>query len=500
MSLSTSAEVQLQRLKAQIGWITRITTALGSASNLDDLYSIIVAGIISPTGLSYSQVVLFALDEGHSRMKGKYALFHESAQSIQQLALEMEEDARFIEEQAERKKRDSAEISLREEPEMDSLASGIQWVTLFQQLNPDNPITHEIQEMSFPAAPENGTALGEGPVFEEVLYWRSPRAHSKKVLGKRLPASLAAQLPEYFCMVPLYTHKGVRAVLFVDRHLEEDKPISRDDLSELDWFMRQASLAMENVEARIDLATAYHELKQLDQMKSNFLSIISHELRTPLTSMSGFVDLILEERVGTINENQRTLLSRVGKNTAHLIQLVNDLIEVAEIEAEGTVEVEMALVEPLAVLMNTLPRLEQRRRTNNVKVVPVVEEEVPRIMTDERALGRIFFHLLDNAMKFSFENSEVQVRFHVEDRDLHIDFCDMGTGISEESLKHIFKQFYQVDNTLTRGHEGLGLGLAVTKMLINATHGQIRVKSEFGKGSIFSVVYPVYVPREITSY
>src|SRR5690606_18961184 len=112
------------------------------------------------------------------------------------------------------------------------------------------------------------------------------------------------------------------------------------------------------------------------------------------TSMSGFVDLIVDERVGEIGENQRTLLKRVQKNTSHLIHLVNDLIEVAEIEAEGTVEVRMGPVEPLTVLLDTLPRLEQRRRENTVTVEPVIDCEVPMITTDERALGRIFFHLI----------------------------------------------------------------------------------------------------------
>lgn len=497
--LTNSAEAELTRLKSQVEWVTRISTALGAAANLEDVYSIVLAGLVSPKGLSFSQVLLFEHDELHNLLRGKYALFHESLEDASQLAQDMEDEARFIEERAERHERDSTEINLLQEPGLYSLASNIPWITLFQRLNPENEVTAKISRMTFSTFLENIAVAGR-IVFEEAGFWRHPRCASRTELGCRLPKEIAALLPEHFCFIPICTHKGLRALLIVDRHLEEDRPASRDELAELDWFARQASLAIENVEARSDLAGAYQELKQLDQMKSNFLSIISHELRTPLTSMSGFVDLILEERVGPINENQRTLLSRVTKNTAHLVQLVNDLIEVAEIEAEGTVEVDITSVEPLAVLMNTLPKLEQRRRTNNVRVVPVVEDEIPRILTDERALERIFFHLLDNAIKFSSDGAEVEVHFKTVDDKLHIAFADHGSGIPDENLKHIFKQFYQVDNSLTRGHEGLGLGLAVTKMLINATHGKINVESEVGKGSTFTVIYPTHTPREITSF
>jgi signal transduction histidine kinase len=282
----------------------------------------------------------------------------------------------------------------------------------------------------------------------------------------------------------------------MDRHLEEHRAFNADDLYELEWFCRQATLAIENIEMHSDLSRAYEELKQLDQMKSNFLSIISHELRTPLTAMTGFLDLILDGRVGEMNENQKTLLARVAKNTHHLNHLVNDLIELAEIEAAGTVETRREPVEPLSLLLDTLPKLEQRRRQKQVQVVPLIECDVPRILADERSVERIYFHLLDNAMKFSPDGAAIEVHFRLENDELCIDFTDHGVGIAPENMKNIFKHFYQVDNTLTRGHEGLGLGLAVTKMLVQANKGRITVNSELGKGSTFTVHFPPHTARE----
>jgi signal transduction histidine kinase len=299
-------------------------------------------------------------------------------------------------------------------------------------------------------------------------------------------------LPERFIIAPLTTSRGLRALLILDRHLEPDIPFTAQDTEDLEWFCRQASVSIENVEINSELAMAFQELKQVDLMKTNFLSIISHELRTPLTAMTGFVELVLDCRVGPVNENQRTLLSRVSKNTHHLNHLVNDLIELAEIEAAGTLDARRDPIEPLAVLLDCLPKLEQRRREKQVKVIPLVECDVPRIIGDERGLERIFFHLLDNAMKFSTDGASVEVVMRTEGDELFIDVRDHGMGIAPENIQNIFKHFYQVDNTLTRGHEGLGLGLAVTKMLVQANRGRILVSSELGHGSTFTVVFPIY--------
>jgi signal transduction histidine kinase len=491
MTNSINPQEQITRLKSQVRWILQISSALAAKSTLDDIIAMLMAGLVSPNGLGYSRVLFFDHDRDSQNLKGRYALYHESLESMADLRKELEEEDAFIE-----RRRDAlmetpvADAEVADE-ELNSLRKGAQWVTLVQRLNLENPATELISRLSFATASPNRHAAREG-LFTDIHTWRGPRALSRARLGSRLPPALAAILPEHFAVAPLNTSRGLRAVAIVDRHLEGNQPIDCEDLTQLEWFTSQAALTLENHEVTADLSHAYQELKQLDQTKSNFLSIISHELRTPLTSMSGFVDLILDQRVGEINENQRMLLTRVAKNTGHLIHLVNDLIEVAEIEAEGTVAVRMGPVEPLSVLMDTLPKLEQRRREKHVAIIPQLECQMPVITADERALGRIFFHLLDNAIKFSNEEAQVIVRFRIEDGELRISFEDRGVGIAPENLRLIFTQFYQVDNTLTRGHEGLGLGLSVTKMLVHATRGRILVESEVGRGSTFTVCYPIH--------
>lgn len=486
----SSAEKQLERLRNQINWVTRISTALSSTENVEDVLSIVLASLLSPTGLGYSRVLYFEHDDAFNQLKGRYALFHESKDAMRALAQELEEEAALVEGWTKSYENSEPEDSPLGEVEFISLTSSAPWIIVFQRLHRHNAVTEQLEKLRF--ATWSGAKKAKAKnIMQEVSTWRKPRLMEKARIAPRFPPSLLPLVADHFVMVPIATAKGLRAMLIVDRHLEEDQTLSTEELRELDWFARQASLAVENAEIRTDLSRSYNEVKEFDQLKTNFLSVISHELRTPLTSMSGFVDLILDERVGEIGENQRTLLKRVQKNTSHLIHLVNDLIEVAEIEAEGTVEVRMCPVEPLTVLLDTLPRLEQRRRENNVRVEPVIDCKVPLVMTDERALGRIFFHLIDNALKFSPDNSVVTVRFRVEEDEFFCDIMDQGVGIAEENLRKIFDHFYQVDHGLARGHEGLGLGLAVTKLLLHAARGRITVDSSLGQGSTFTVIFPI---------
>jgi signal transduction histidine kinase len=373
--------------------------------------------------------------------------------------------------------------------ELRMLELGTHWVTVFQRLATDNARSRAVSSLFYDEAHGQCDPQGRG-LFRQAQLALSPQVVRKSDKEIELPSDLVGLLADESALVPLRTNKGLRALILLDRRLSGE-PIILPDLEQLDWFATQGALALQNAELINDLESAYQELKAVDQLKSNFLSTISHELRTPLTAITGFVDLVLKERVGPISENQRSLLERVARNTGHLNNMVTDLIEIAEIEAEGMRDLRMEAVDPLHVLFATFPRLDSRRRDQRVSVEPVFDGTVPAIVCDEHALERIFFHLLDNAMKFSPPDGEVQVEFKRSGQQLRIAIRDHGVGIPPDKLQRIFDQFFQVDNSLTRGHEGLGLGLAVTRMLVQATHGEIEVESTLGKGSTFTVSYPL---------
>ncbi|MCB2154476.1 hypothetical protein KQI84_06290 [bacterium] len=485
----TTSPQHTAHLLNQIRWVTRISVALSSAIHIEDVYSVLLSGLISPLGLGYSHALVFEVDDLGEHIIGKFAIGFKSNKEAATLRRELEEESQFLE-QRRRQLVEEPDRDVSNEEELRTLEMGSHWVTVFQRLGPDNPETRLMETFRYPL--RGASQDGEKPtLFELAANRRTPLAMRRDSDRASVPEEMAELLPEQFALVPLHTNKGLRALVLLDRRLG-DPTIGRSDIEALEWFTTQAALALQNAELITDLENAYQELKTVDQLKSNFLSIVSHELRTPLTAITGFVELVLAQRVGDINESQRSLLTRVAKNTGHLNNMVNDLIEIAEIEAEGMTDVRLVPIDPLATFFNTIPKLEYRRRDRMVDIQPIFEGAVPRILCDERVLERIFFHLLDNAVKFSPPDESVRVEFKSTDDDrLAITIRDKGKGIPQDKLRRIFDQFYQIEGTLTRSHEGLGLGLSVTRMLIQSTRGEIDVNSQVGQGSAFTVIYPV---------
>lgn len=478
---------QLGILLNQIRWITRLSVALSSSLEEEDVYSVLISGMLSPLGLGYSNALAFHCDGEQERVFGKFCVGIATQEEARELQEELESESEFLERRS-KELRESADTNESAAEELRTLEMSSHWVTVFQRLGTENAITERLQSFS---APLKATGSDGGAFFRRALSVGKPELILRREVEGELPAAVADLFAEEFALVPLKTSAGLQGVLILDRRLD-NAPITDQDLEALDWFATQGALAMQNAQLIADLETAYQELKAVESMKSNFLSTISHELRTPLTAITGFVDLVLKGKVGDINDTQRNLLGRVAKNTGHLNNMVNDLIEVAEIEAEGMRDIFLEPVDPLQALFSVLPKLDYRRRDKRVDVEPVFDLDPPRIICDPRALERILFHLLDNAVKFSPSDDCVQVEFREVEggRKLAIGIRDRGVGIAEDKLKRIFDQFYQIDNSMTRAHEGMGLGLSVTKMLVSCTRGQIDVESRENHGSCFTVTYP----------
>lgn len=486
---------KLGRLLRQVRWVTRISVALSSAANVDDIYSVLVSGILSPMGLSYTHTMLFEYDDTRRVIKGKFSCGYESKSQMQALREDLERDAKYLENRRQQLVQMAMENNAEAIHELQVLNTGSQWVTVFQQLSIDNEDSHIISSLEFPQGrPEDPN---DNSLFAFLERFQNPLLLTKQHRNAlQIPPELEARLAPVVVIVPLRVKKKIRAILILDRHII-DEPIDDDDMEALDWYATQGSLALQNTQLIHDLEHAYEELKAVDTLKSNFLSILSHELRTPLTAITGFVELILHDKVGEINDTQRNLLTRVSKNTGHLNNMVNDLIEIAEIESEGMTDLTLCPIDPLITLFATLPKLEFRRRDSLVEVEPYLIglAKVPTIVCDEGALERIYFHLLDNAVKFSPANQPVRVEFELYDQHhLSISICDKGKGIPADKVQRIFDEFYQIDNSLTRSHEGLGLGLTVTKFLVQSTKGEIKVNSIEQEGSRFTLIFPLVEP------
>ncbi len=288
----------------------------------------------------------------------------------------------------------------------------------------------------------------------------------------------------------LKTRRGLHGVVIADRKFA-GQPLDHLCTVRFQWLVSHACVMLDNVELVEELTDAAQRMREVDRLKTNFLSIVSHELRTPLTSIIGFVHLLREGKAGGVTDEQRDMLGRVANHSAHLQNMVNDILEIAEVEAGGIVNVTLQSVDPVAALNHVIPKAEARKSSRHVVIEPVVTGEVALVLTDPIALERIYYHLIDNAIKFIPDSGRVTIEFKETNHRLEITVADTGIGISPENLKQIFDHFYQVDYRLERAYNGMGIGLTVVKLLLDATGGILRITSAPGDGSRFTVSYPL---------
>jgi PAS domain S-box-containing protein len=233
------------------------------------------------------------------------------------------------------------------------------------------------------------------------------------------------------------------------------------------------------------------QLEEANRAKSRFLSSMSHELRTPLNGILGFADLLLGQHFGTLNAKQRTYALQIDSSGKHLLALINDLLDIAKIDAGGmTVEMEpIALHEFLGSIANMMSSQFTRKGvTLELKVDPALGT----VYADGRKLRQILLNLLSNAVKFTDRNGRVQVTAtHVADTTFRIAIADDGIGIEPDDLQHLFSEFHQGRRRRGEPYEGTGIGLALTRRLVELHGGEIGVESQAGRGSTFSLTLPL---------
>jgi len=227
-------------------------------------------------------------------------------------------------------------------------------------------------------------------------------------------------------------------------------------------------------------------LRELDEMKSDFVAITSHELRTPLAAIRGFVNTLRRRLPELSPEEVQEFLGIVDQQTGRLIRLVEDLLVVSRIEA-GKIAFSPEPIESRPFLETLVVGLGEARSRVELRIDPTLTD---RIMVDPHRLDQILTNLLQNALKFSPPASTVTLAAGSEGTRLVLSVTDRGEGIPPEELTRIFERFHQSEAASTRRAEGAGLGLYITKRLVEAMGGEISVESEVGRGSVFTVRLP----------
>ena len=229
-------------------------------------------------------------------------------------------------------------------------------------------------------------------------------------------------------------------------------------------------------------------LWKLDSMKSKFIDSISHELRTPIHSIMGFSSLMMDGKV-TDSETQRNFLTRINKLSQKLAMLIDDLLDASRIET-GEFGIRKRSLSVQRVIGDVVDELFGLALKKGMAIVKDMPQQLPEIEADEERLKQVMVNLIGNAIKFGEIGSEVIVSAEIGNRELLVRVADQGIGISKDDIPHLFDRFYRGDNLETHGMEGTGIGLHISRQIVEAHDGKIWVNSQPGEGSTFSFALP----------
>ncbi len=246
--------------------------------------------------------------------------------------------------------------------------------------------------------------------------------------------------------------------------------------------------------ANRELELRNREAESANRLKTEFVASMSHELRTPLHTVIGFAELLMEEMEGPLNEKQKRFVGHIHRDSLHLLELINDVLDLSRIEA-GRLELRREKFALGAAIEEVLATIRPQAAAKSLRIEGPLATGAT-ICADRVRFKEIFYNLLSNAVKFTPDGGHIRVESSARGKFAEISVIDTGIGIPAAEQAAVFEKFYQADAT-TRGlKEGTGLGLAIAKQLVEAHGGSIRVESEPGKGSRFSITLPLAATEE----
>lgn len=244
----------------------------------------------------------------------------------------------------------------------------------------------------------------------------------------------------------------------------------------------------------------FHNLSQehqLEEMKVDFVSMAAHELRTPLTAIRGYASLLQMHYASHLEDSAKELLTRLIVSTTNLANLIDNLLSVSRIERNSMI-IEAKPIDLPIILNDIYESFKQQAQTKKQNFTLSVPEQMPKIMADPFRIGQVFINLISNAINYTPEGGSIAIIVQNKGDHLEIAIQDSGEGIPAEALPRLFTKFFRVSGSLEQGSKGTGLGLYITKSIIEMHHGKIWAESTINKGSIFTFTLPIATQEQIT--
>ena len=301
---------------------------------------------------------------------------------------------------------------------------------------------------------------------------------------------LAALRAENALIAPLVSNDSVIGTLTALDH-DGGAEFTSEDQDVLMMLASQATIAVTN-------AILYERTKELDRLKSEFVAVVSHEVRTPLTSIKGSLELLGDERFHTLPAPQKELLSISQANTERLISLINDILDFSKLES-SRLSLSMEPIEVGHVLVEAVENIRNLAAMKGIEVNVRVDPSTGVVEADPMRIGQVATNLIGNAIKFSPEKGTIEVFASGDSGTVTISVKDFGKGIAQRDMSRLFQRFAQLDSSTTRKAGGTGLGLVISKGIVEQHGGKIWVESALGQGSTFSFSLPRVRPLEPVS-
>jgi signal transduction histidine kinase len=343
-------------------------------------------------------------------------------------------------------------------------------------------------------------------LMREVRDMRVAEAESAmgEAVARRVPIQLAdlAERPSFalrdvmfaagfraVLVVPLIGPERVLGALLLQKRAAGEFPPETVQL--MQTLASQSVLAIQNARLFREIADKSEQLALASEHKSQFLANMSHELRTPLNAILGYAELLVDGIYGQLPERPSGVLERIQNNGKHLLALINDVLDLAKIEAgQLTLTLEdYALAE---VVRSVVTAAEPLATSKGLSFTATLQDKMPMGHGDARRLSQVLLNLVGNAIKFT-EAGEVEISASSTNGQFILSVRDTGPGIPDADQDRIFGEFQQIDNSNTRNKGGTGLGLAISKRMVEMQGGTISVESVLGQGSTFRVILPVHV-------
>jgi signal transduction histidine kinase len=336
-----------------------------------------------------------------------------------------------------------------------------------------------------------GLVVQDDPLHRLLHSQRHLMAGSNHPIMHQLSIPNQSKTPESSLWIPLLDDNQPTGLICLQSY--EKNRYSETDIQLLRSIATQTSLAIANARLFEEIQASNEQLRQLDNLKNQFLANVSHELRTPLNSIIGFSKVILKRIDGPLTKDQEEDVTSIYENGLMLLSLINEILDMAKIEA-GRMTVTFEEIDVEATTNRVLKNVRSLVDQENVELSAEIAPNLPKLEADPVRLRQILNNLLSNAAKFTNEGY-IRLKMQQQDSYLHIAVEDTGIGIHQNDYKKLFRPFEQVENRDARVAGGTGLGLPITQWLVQMHNGRIHLESQLGSGSTFHVLLPFKQPQ-----